>query len=54
MKARDIIITAILSVIVIVLYFVDRNMDTEINYAGTAYQVYLNGEVIGLIEDDQE
>lgn len=54
MKTRDIIITGVLAVIVIVLYFVDKNTKTEINYADTAYQVYLNGEVIGLVEDDQE
>ena len=54
MKIRDIIITVILSITVVVLYFVDRSIDTEINYAGTAYQVYLNGEVIGLIENNQE
>ena len=29
-------------------------METEINYADKAYQIYLNGEVIGLIEDEQE
>lgn len=54
MKTKDIIITCVLSVIVIVLYFIDRNMDTDINYATKAYQVYLDGEVVGLIEDDQE
>lgn len=54
MKTRDIIITCVLSVIVVVLYFVDKNTKTELNYADTAYQVYLNGEVIGLIEDSQE
>ncbi len=51
MKTRDIIITCVLSVIVVVLYFVDRNTKAELNYADTAYQVYLNGEVIGLLED---
>ena len=54
MKTKDIIITIILSLAVIVLYFIDKSIDTEIEYANTAYQVYLNGEVIGLIEDDQE
>ena len=54
MKTKDIIITVVLSVIVIGLYFIDQNIDTEIKYADKAYQVYLNGEVIGLIEDDQE
>lgn len=54
MKTKNIIITCVLSVIVIVLYFIDRSIETEINYAGKAFQVYLNGEVIGLIESDQE
>ena len=54
MKTKDIIITVVLSCIVVVLYFVERSMDTDINYANTAYQIYLDGEVIGLIEDEQE
>ena len=54
MKTKDIVITVILSLIVVVLYFVERNFDTEINYANKAYQIYLDGEVIGLIQDEQE
>ena len=54
MKTRDIIITCVLSIVVVILYFVDKSMETEINYADKAYQIYLNGEVIGLIEDEQE
>lgn len=54
MKTKDIVITVILSLIVIVLYFVERNFDTEINYANKAYQIYLDGEVIGLIQEEQE
>lgn len=54
MKTKDIIITIVLSCIVIVLFIIDRMMNTEINYANTAYQIYLDGEVIGLIENEQE
>lgn len=54
MKTKDIIITIILSLIVGVLYFVNKNFETQVDRANVAYQVYLNGEVIGLISDDQE
>ncbi len=54
MKGKDIVITILLSVLVLALCFIDRTITTEIYYADVAYQIYLNGEVIGLIEDDQE
>ncbi len=54
MKTKDIIITVFLSLIVCILYFVNKNFETNINEANVAYQVYLNGEVIGLIANDQE
>ena len=47
-------ISIILSLIVGVLYFVNKNFETQVDRANVAYQVYLNGEVIGLIYDDQE
>ena len=52
MKTKDIIITLILSITIVILYIVNEYTKVELEYADTAYQVYLNGEVIGLIEDD--
>ena len=53
MKTKDIIVTLILSIIIVVLYIVNEYTKVELEYADTAYQVYLKGEVIGLIEDEQ-
>ena len=53
MKTKDIIVTLILSIIIVVLYVVNEIANENLEYANTAYQVYLKGEVIGLIEDEQ-
>ena len=53
MKTKDIIVTLILSIIIVVLYVVNETANENLEYANTAYQVYLKGEVIGLIEDEQ-
>ena len=53
MKTKDIIITLILSISIVILYIVNEVTKVDLEYADTAYQVYLNGEVIGLIEDEQ-
>ena len=52
MKTKDIIITLILSITIVILYIVNEYTKVELEYADTAYQVYLNGEVIGLIENE--
>ncbi len=54
MKRKDIIVTIILSCIVAVLYFINQNSNIKGIVASSAYQIYLNGEVIGLIKDEQE
>ena len=54
MKTKDILITIFLSIIICILYFIDKNNDFTIDQAGVAYQVYLNGEVIGLIDDSEK
>ena len=54
MKRKDIIVTIILSCIVVVLYFINQNSNIKGIVASSAYQIYLNGEVIGLIKDEQE
>lgn len=52
MKTKDIIITLILSITIVILYIVNEYTKVELEYADTAYQVYLNGEIIGLIENE--
>lgn len=54
MKRKDIIVTIILSCIVVVLYFINQISNIKGIVASSAYQIYLNGEVIGLIKDEQE
>ena len=54
MKRKDIIVKIILSCIVVVLYFINQNSNIKDIVASSAYQIYLNGEVIGLIKDEQE
>lgn len=48
--AKTIILTLIIGVLFLVIGIVDRNY----NYAQNYYQVYLNGNKIGLIEDEDE
>ena len=54
MKQKDIIVTIILSCIVGILYFINQLNNTNNITASLAYQIYLNGEVIGIIKDEQE
>ena len=54
MKTKDILITIFLSIVICILYFIDKNNDFTIDQAGVAYQIYLNGEVIGLIDDSEK
>lgn len=54
MKTKDIIITIILTIGIIILYFINEKYDIKINSANVAYKVYLDGEMIGLIEDEEK
>lgn len=54
MSKKSIIVTFLCSLIVIVLIVIDRMYKLDYSKADTAYLVYLNGENLGLIKDDQE
>ena len=54
MKIKDIIITIVLSIGIIVLYFINEQYNIKIDIANASYKVYLDGEMIGLIKDENE
>lgn len=54
MKIKDIIITIVLSMGIIVLYFINEQYNIKIDIANASYKVYLDGEMIGLIKDENE
>ena len=53
MKFKGLLITIILSIMVIMLYVVDNTYKENYDMANKAFLVYLDGEKIGLIDDDQ-
>ncbi len=54
MSNKSKVITAILSILIIVLYFVNEKTDYKFDEAKKAYQIYLDGKEIGLIKDKNE
>ena len=54
MNNKSKVITAILSILIIVLYFVNEKNDYKFDEASKAYQIYLDGKEIGLIKDENE
>ena len=54
MSNKSKVITAILSILIIVLYFVNEKTDYKFDEAKRAYQIYLDGKEIGLIKDKNE
>lgn len=54
MKKEDITKTVILTSIIVVLLFIVGLAQRDFNYAKKVYQVYLNGNKLGLIEDKNE
>lgn len=55
MKKREILITSLITVIAIVLYGINyMYRETKLAQAKSAYKVYLNGDAIGLIQDESE
>ena len=54
MNNKSKVITAILSILIIVLYFVNEKSDYKFDEASKAYQIYLDGKEIGLIKDENE
>ena len=54
MNNKSKVITAILSILIIVLYFVNEKNDYKFDEASRAYQIYLDGKEIGLIKDENE
>ena len=54
MNNKSKVITAILSILIIVLYFVNEKTDYKFDEAKKAYQIYLDGKEIGLIKDKNE
>lgn len=54
MNKKSIIISCLLSAIIIVLYGINEIYKPNYNIAQKAYQVYLNGEVLGLIKSRDE
>lgn len=54
MSKKNIIISCLLSIVIIVLYMVNEIYSTNYKEAISAYRVYLDGEAIGLIEDKDE
>ncbi|MDE6284265.1 MAG: M23 family metallopeptidase [Bacilli bacterium] len=52
-KGKKIVIAIVISLIVLVLYGLDRIYKTEYNRANKAYLVYMNGEKLGLINDNE-
>lgn len=54
MSKKSIFITSILSILIVVLYVISELNPSTYEYASSAYQVYLNGEILGLIEDENE
>ncbi len=54
LKTKDIIKTSIITMIMILLFIIVGLFNRNYNYAQNYYQVYLNGEKIGLIADENE
>ncbi len=54
MNNKSKVITAILSILIIVLYFVNEKNDYKFDEAKKAYQIYLDGKEVGLIKDKNE
>ena len=54
MSNKSKVITAILSILIIVLYFVNEKNDYKFDEAKKAYQIYLDGKEVGLIKDKNE
>lgn len=54
MSKKSIIISSILSLIIVILYIVNEYYGYEYDSATNAYQVYLDGKEIGLIENQDE
>ena len=54
MKRKNIVITVVMSLIILVLFIVDYIYGANYNRANKAYLVYFNGEKIGLIEDNEK
>lgn len=54
MSNKSKVITCILSILIGVLYLVNEKREYKYEEAKVAYQVYLDGKVIGLIEDKNE
>lgn len=53
MKKREIIVTSLITIIAISIYLVNYlYQDKVLDKASNAYKVYLNGETIGLIQDE--
>ena len=54
MKNKNIITSILLSLVVIVLFGLNKMYEKQYNYAEDAYLVYLNGEKIGLINNEEK
>lgn len=51
---KSIFVTIILSLLIVVLYIVNENSDYKYEEAKRAYQIYLDGEELGIIENKEE
>lgn len=54
MNKKNIIITVLISFIIVGIYFLNEFYNTNISKARRAYQVYLNGESLGLIDNQED
>jgi len=54
MNNKSKIITASLSILIVVLYILNEKYDYGFDEALKGYQIYLDGKEIGLIQDENE